>query len=52
MKHNPTILRDRAGALVSLLRVSDDEFHAFMGTYDELFTDSPENTRADYDAGP
>ncbi len=51
MKHKPTTVRDRLGALVGLLRVSDDEFHAFMGTYDELFTDSPENTKADHEAG-
>jgi sterol 24-C-methyltransferase len=51
MKHKPTTIRDRLGALVGLLRVSDAEYGAFMGTYDELFTDSPENTRADYEAG-
>ncbi len=51
MKHKPTTVRDRLGALIGLLRVSDDEFHAFMGTYDELFTESPENTKADYEAG-
>ena len=51
MQHTPTTVRDRLGALVGLLRVSEDEFHAFMGTYDELFTDSPENTKADYEAG-
>ncbi len=51
MNHRPTTLRDRFGALWGLLRVSDDEFAAFMSTYDELFTDSPENTKADYDSG-
>lgn len=51
VKHQPTTLLDRLGALVGLLRVGDAEFHAFMGTYDELFTDSPENTKADYEAG-
>ena len=51
MKHKPTTVRDRLGALVGLLRVSDAEFNAFMGTYDELFTDSPENTKADYENG-
>jgi sterol 24-C-methyltransferase len=51
MRHRPTTIRDRLGALVSLLRVSDAEFHAFMGTYDELFTESPESTRADYENG-
>jgi len=51
MQHKPTTVRDRLGALVGLLRVSDAEFHAFMGTYDELFTESPENTKADYEDG-
>ncbi len=51
MKHKPTTLRDRFGALVGLLRVSEDDFNAFMGTYDELFTDSPERTKADYENG-
>ena len=51
MKHEPTTLRDRLGALFGLLRVSDKEFNAYMATYDELFTDSPENTKADYDNG-
>jgi sterol 24-C-methyltransferase len=51
VKHKTTTVRDRLGALFGLLRVPDDEFHAFMGTYDELFTDSPENTKADYEAG-
>ncbi len=51
MKHKPTIVLDRLGALYGLLRVSDAEFHAFMGTYDELFTDSPENTKTDYENG-
>lgn len=51
MKHKPTTIRDRLGALVGLLRVRDAEFTAFMGTYDELFTDSPENTKADYENG-
>ncbi len=51
MAHRPTTVLDRLGALRGLLRISDAEFHAFMGTYDALFTDSPENTRADYDDG-
>ena len=51
MKHKPTTIRDRIGALISLLRISEEEFHAYMGTYAELFTDSPENTKADYEAG-
>jgi sterol 24-C-methyltransferase len=51
MKHKPTTVRDRLGALWGLLRISDEEFSGFMGTYGELFTDSPENTKADYEAG-
>ncbi|MCZ7536850.1 MAG: class I SAM-dependent methyltransferase [Acidimicrobiia bacterium] len=33
------------------MKISDDEFNSFMGTYAALFTDSPESTRADYDNG-
>ncbi|MBX7435419.1 class I SAM-dependent methyltransferase [Mycobacterium sp. Y57] len=51
MKHKPTTIRDRLGALWGLLRISDDDYHAYMRSYDELFVDSPENTRADYDRG-
>lgn len=51
MKHKPTTLRDRLGALRSLLRVSDEDYEAYMGSYAELFVDSPENTKADYEAG-
>lgn len=51
MKHKPTTILDRLGALYGLLRVSDAEFNTFMGTYDELFTDSPENTKAHYENG-
>ena len=49
MKHKPTTTRDRVGALWGLLRISDDDYHAYMRAYDELFVDSPENTKADYD---
>ena len=49
--HKPTTLRDRLGALRGLLTISDDDYHAFMGSYGELFVDSPENTLADYEAG-
>lgn len=51
MQHKPTTLRDRLSALRSLVTISDVEFHGFMGTYDELFVDSPENTLADHEAG-
>lgn len=51
MKHKPTTIRDRLGALWGLLRISDDDYNAYMRSYDELFVDSPENTKADYEAG-
>ena len=51
MKHRPTTIKDRLGALWGLLRISDEDFSAYMRSYDELFVDSPENTRADYEAG-
>ena len=50
-KHKPTTLKDRLGALWGLLRISDDDYNAYMRSYDELFVDSPENTKADYDNG-
>jgi sterol 24-C-methyltransferase len=49
--HKPTTVLDRLGALRGLLTISDDDYHAFMGSYGELFVDSPENTKADYDNG-
>jgi len=51
VKHKPTTIRDRLGALWGLLRISDDDYNAYMRSYDELFVDSPENTKADYEAG-
>ena len=51
MKHKPTTPRDQMAALCGLLRISDDDYRAYMRSYDELFVDSPENTRADYEAG-
>ncbi len=51
MKHKPTTIRDRLGALWGLLRIGDDDYNAYMRSYDELFVDSPENTKADYEAG-
>ncbi len=51
MKHKPTTVRDRLGALRSLLTISDEDFDAYMGSYGELFVDSPENTKSDHDAG-
>ncbi len=51
MKHKPTTIRDRLGALWGLLMISDDDYHAYMRSYNELFVDSPENTKADYDRG-
>ena len=49
--HKPTTLVDRLGALRGLLTISDEDYTAYMRSYDELFVDSPENTKADYDAG-
>ncbi len=51
MKHKPTTIRDRLGALRGLLTISDEDFTAYMRSYGELFVDSPENTRADYAGG-
>jgi sterol 24-C-methyltransferase len=50
-QHKPTTLTDRLGALRSLLTISDEDYTAYMRSYDELFVDSPENTRADHEAG-
>lgn len=49
--HKPTTLTDRLGALRGLLTISDEDYTAYMRSYDELFVDSPENTKADYEAG-
>lgn len=51
MKHKPTTIADRLGALWGLLRISDEDYNSYMGSYGELFVDSPENTKADYEAG-
>lgn len=51
MRHSPTTLGDRIRALWGLLRISDEDYTAYMRSYGELFVDSPENTRADHDAG-
>jgi len=51
VKHKPTTMRDRLGALRALLTISDEDFKAYMRSYDELFVDSPENTKADHDNG-
>jgi len=51
VQHKPTTIRDRFGALWGLLRISDDDYTAYMRSYGELFVDSPENTKADHDAG-
>jgi sterol 24-C-methyltransferase len=50
-RHQPTTLTDRLGALRGLLTISDQDYEAYMRSYDELFVDSPENTKADYEAG-
>ncbi len=51
MKQKMANLRSKAVALVRLFTTSEAEFQAFMGTYNALFTDSPENTKADYGNG-
>ena len=51
MGHTPTTVMDRLGALWSLLTINDTDFTAYMRSYGELFIDSPENTKADYDLG-
>lgn len=50
-KQHTTSIWNRLDALRQLWTLSDDEYHAFMGTYTPLFGDSPENTLADYEAG-
>lgn len=50
-QHKPTTIRDRLGAFWGLVTISDADYHAFMGSYGELFVDSPENTKADYENG-
>jgi sterol 24-C-methyltransferase len=44
-------VRSKAVALYRLLRTGNNEFKAFMDTYGSLFTDSPENTKSDYENG-
>jgi sterol 24-C-methyltransferase len=44
-------LRDRLGAFWGLLTISDEDSEAYLRSYGELFVDSPENTRADYEQG-
>ena len=51
VNHKPTTVLDRLGALRGLLTISDEDYTAYMRSYDELFVDSPENTKADYEAG-
>jgi sterol 24-C-methyltransferase len=51
VKHKPTTVRDRLGALWGLLTISDHDFDAYMGSYGALFVNSPENTKADHDNG-
>ena len=49
--HKSTTVLDRLNALWALLTISDSDFNAYMGSYDELFSSSPENTKEDYDNG-
>ncbi len=41
----------KASALGQLLRTSDEDYQAFMQTYDSLFTEAPENTKDDFTNG-
>ena len=49
--HKSTTILDRLNALWALLTISDSDFNAYMGSYDELFSASPENTKEDYENG-
>lgn len=49
MAQKMTTLKDRWGALRGLLKISDEEYQAFMDTYGALFIDSPESTLADFE---
>ena len=49
--HKSTTILDRLNALWSLLTISDSDFNAYMSSYDELFSGSPENTKKDYENG-
>ncbi len=49
MKQKMKNIRSKAAALGGLLKISDDEFGAFMNTYGALFIDSPESTKTDYE---
>jgi len=51
MRHKPTTPLDRLGALRGLLTISDEDSTAYLRSYGELFVDSPENTKADYERG-
>jgi sterol 24-C-methyltransferase len=51
MREQMTKLHTKAVALGRLIRITDTEYRAFMGTYDKLFAASPENTKADHDNG-
>ncbi len=51
MKQKKTSLRDRLGALAGLWKLTDAQVEVYMNTYGELFVDSPENTKTDYENG-
>ncbi len=51
MAQKMTRLSDRMRALSGLLKITDDEYEAFMATYGALFVGSPESTKADYENG-
>lgn len=49
MAQKMTSVGDRIGAFRGLMKISEEEYKAFMDTYGALFTDSPENTKADHE---
>ncbi len=51
MTNNTTTISSRLDALRQLWTIGDEEFNSFMGTYEKLFVDSPENTRSDFENG-
>ena len=49
--HKSTTILDRLSALWALLTISDSDFNAYMSSYNNLFSASPENTKKDYESG-
>ncbi|MDP6894654.1 MAG: class I SAM-dependent methyltransferase [Acidimicrobiales bacterium] len=49
--HKSTTILDRLNSLLALLTISDSDFNAYMNSYGDLFSGSPENTKKDYENG-